>query len=120
MSHLVSILQNLDPSWSRAFLRRTRFNDANFQGDILAVISKSYSGMKQSRIDGFFTTAMISTALRTGQPLPQITPCPLVDRFMLRFQGLEAIHKESQDDYGLPQQLTLDTLKDEQYMYVSS
>ncbi len=39
---------------------------------------------------------------------------------MLRFQGLEVIHKECQDDYGLPQQMTLDTLKDEQYMYVSS
>ncbi|KAF8344985.1 hypothetical protein F5887DRAFT_968850 [Amanita rubescens] len=93
ISHLVSIVQNLDPSWSRAFLRRTRFNDANFQGDILAVIT------------------MISTALRTGHPLPQITPCPLLDRFMLRFQGLEVIRKEYQDDYGLPQQMTLDTLK---------
>jgi hypothetical protein len=77
--------------------------------------------MKQSRIDGFFfIVAMISTALRTGQPLPQITPCPLLDRFMLRFQGLEVIRKEYQDDYGLPQQMTLDTLKDEQYMYVSN
>lgn len=61
-------------------------------------------------------TAMISTALRTGHPLPQITPCPLLDRSMLRFQGIDVIHKEFQDDCGLPQQLTLDTLKDEQYM----
>ena len=38
---------------------------------------------------------------------------------MLRFQGLGVIHKEFQDDCGLPRQLTLDTLKDEQYMYVS-
>ena len=36
----MSIIKHLDPSWSKAFLRRTRFDDANFQGDILAVISK--------------------------------------------------------------------------------
>ncbi|KAK2467251.1 hypothetical protein APHAL10511_000800 [Amanita phalloides] len=98
LSHLMAIVEHLQLSWSRAFLRRTRFNDMNFQGDILAVIT------------------MISTALRTGQPLPQITPCPLLDRFMLRFHGLEVIHKEFLDDYGLPKQLTLETLRDEQYM----
>ncbi|KAK2462664.1 hypothetical protein APHAL10511_005397 [Amanita phalloides] len=98
LSHLVSIVGHLDLSWSRAFLRRTRFSDVDFQGDILAVIT------------------MISTALRTGQPLPQITPCPLLDKFQLRFHGLEAMHKELHEDYGLPRQLTLDLLKDEQYM----
>ncbi|KAM6495323.1 Protein of unknown function (DUF2422) domain containing protein [Amanita muscaria] len=98
LSHLMSIVEQLEPAWSKAFLRRTRFNDTDFQGDILAVIT------------------MISTALRTAHPLPQVTPCPLLDRFMLRFHGLEVIHKEFQDDYGLPRQLTLDTLKNEQYM----
>ena len=63
-------------------------------------------------------TAMISSSMRTAEPLPQVTPCPLIDRFMLRFHGLEVIHKEFQDDYGLPRQLSLDTLKNEQYMYV--
>jgi hypothetical protein len=71
--------------------------------------------MMNSRI---YYTAMISTSMRTAEPLPQVTPCPLIDRFMLRFHGLEVIHKEFQDDYGLPRQLTLDTLKNEQYMYV--
>ncbi|KAF8628826.1 hypothetical protein AX17_005887 [Amanita inopinata Kibby_2008] len=98
LSHLMSVLEQLEPAWTRAFLRRTRFNDTDFQGDVLAVIS------------------MISTSLRSGQPLPQITPCPLLDRFMLRYHGLEVIHKEFQDDYGLPRNLTLDTLKNEQYM----
>ncbi|PFH45992.1 hypothetical protein AMATHDRAFT_70774 [Amanita thiersii Skay4041] len=98
LSHLMSIMEHLEPAWTRAFLRRTRFNDSDFQGDVLAVIT------------------MISTSLRTGYPLPQITPCPLLDRFMLRYHGLEVIHKEFQDDYGLPRTLTLDTLKNEQYL----
>jgi hypothetical protein len=40
LSHLMSVLQHLEPAWTRAFLRRTRFLDPDFQGDILAVISK--------------------------------------------------------------------------------
>ncbi len=34
----MSVLEHLEPSWSRAFLQRTRFMDPGFQGDILAVI----------------------------------------------------------------------------------
>ncbi|KAF8911493.1 hypothetical protein CPB84DRAFT_1671782 [Gymnopilus junonius] len=98
LSHLMSVLEHMDPAWSRAFLRRTRFINPDFQGDVLAVIS------------------MMSFALRTGSPLPQITPCPLVDRFMLEYRGLNAIHKDSEDDYGLPRTLSMDTLKDEQYL----
>lgn len=62
--------------------------------------------------------AMVSSSLRSGSPLPQITPCPLLDRFMLRYHGLDVIHKDSEQDYGLPRLLTLDTLQNEQYMYV--
>jgi len=64
----------------------------------------------------FHTTAMIQFSLRTGGPLPQITPCPLLDRFMLQYHGLNVIHKDADEDYGLPRTLTLDTLKNEQYM----
>ena len=39
LSHLMSVVDHLDPAWSRAFLRRTRLLDADFQGDVLAVIS---------------------------------------------------------------------------------
>ena len=39
LSHLMSVVEHLEPAWSRAFLRRTRFLDADFQGDMLAVIS---------------------------------------------------------------------------------
>ena len=61
---------------------------------------------------------MITSSLRTGSPLPQITPCPLLDRFMLQYHGLNVIHKDAGEDYGLPRSLTFDTLKNEQYLYV--
>ncbi|KAF8885154.1 hypothetical protein BD779DRAFT_1611982 [Infundibulicybe gibba] len=98
LSHLMSVVEHLEPAWTRAFLKRTRFLDPDFQGDLLAVIS------------------MISSSLRTGNPLPQITPCPLLDRFMLRYHGLNVIHQDSEEDYGLSRTLTIDTLQDEQYM----
>ncbi|KAJ3877319.1 hypothetical protein F5051DRAFT_408806 [Lentinula edodes] len=98
LSHLLSVIEHLEPAWTRALLSRTRFTDPNFQGDVLAVIS------------------MISTSLRTGSPLPQITPCPLVDRFMLKYHGLNVIHKEAEEDYGLPRTLTRETLENEQYL----
>ncbi|KAI9062294.1 hypothetical protein FKP32DRAFT_1677443 [Trametes sanguinea] len=101
LSHLMSVVEHLEPAWSRAFLRRTRFLDADFQGDVLAVIS------------------MISTALRTGNPLPQITPCPLLDRFMVHTHGLNVIRQEADDDYGLPRTMTIDTLENEQYLCFS-
>jgi Aromatic acid exporter family member 2 len=63
-----------------------------------------------------FPVGMISTSLRTATPLPQVTPCPLLDRFMVRYHGLNVIHKESEDDYGLPRDMTIDTLKNEQYL----
>ncbi|KAF8901456.1 hypothetical protein CPB84DRAFT_1815176 [Gymnopilus junonius] len=92
LSHLMSVLEHLDPAWSRAFLRRTRFMDPDFQGDVLAVI---------------------------WCPLPQITPCPLADRFMLKYHGLSVIHKDSEEDYGLPRRLSIETLKNEQYLMFS-
>jgi len=61
-------------------------------------------------------TAMISSSLRSGAPLPQITPCPLLDRFTFQYHGLDVIHKDAEEDYGLPRTLTLETLQDEQYL----
>ncbi|KAH7888067.1 hypothetical protein F5I97DRAFT_1806524 [Phlebopus sp. FC_14] len=98
LSHLMSVIDRLEPAWAQAFLKRTRMLDADFQGDVLAVIS------------------LISSSLRTGQPLPQVTPCPLLDRFMSRFHGLNVIHEESEDDFGLPKTLTLETLESLQYL----
>ncbi|PAV21583.1 hypothetical protein PNOK_0154000 [Pyrrhoderma noxium] len=112
LSHLRSVTEHLELSWARAFLRRTRFLDPEFQGDVLAVIS------------------MISTSLRTGSPLPQVTPCPLLDRFVASAHrhGLYVLRPpdsgtgtlyEDEDSFGLPRKLTTETLEDEQYMYFS-
>ncbi|KIJ58894.1 hypothetical protein HYDPIDRAFT_51292, partial [Hydnomerulius pinastri MD-312] len=98
LSHLMSVVEQLEPAWAHAFLKRTRMLDADFQGDVLAVIS------------------LISSSLRTGNPLPQVTPCPLLDRFMVRHHGLNVIHEESADDFGLPKTLTLETLESLQYL----
>ncbi len=59
---------------------------------------------------------MISTALRTGTPLPQVTPCPLLDRFIYYHHGLNVIRNEADDDYGLPRTMSIDVLENEQYM----
>jgi Aromatic acid exporter family member 2 len=61
---------------------------------------------------------MISTALRTGNPLPQVTPCPLLDRFIRHHHGLNVIRNEEDDDYGLPRTMSIDVLENEQYMQV--
>jgi hypothetical protein len=119
LSHLMSVLQHLEPAWTRAFLRRTRFLNPDFQGDVLAVISE---GPAKSHVSQLLTYAisvgMISTALRTGVPLPQITPCPLLDRFILYHHGLNVMRYEDDDDYGLPRTMSMDVLEDEQYMSV--
>lgn len=121
LSHLMSVAEHLEPAWSRAFLRRTRFLDADFQGDVLAVISALLmSAASTTRVYSCLAcaTGMISTALRTGNPLPQITPCPLLDRFMVHTHGLNVIRQEADDDYGLPRTMTIDTLENEQYLCV--
>lgn len=64
LSQLNHVLVGLDKPWRRAVLERTRLSDPVFLGDLLAVIT------------------MCSTALRTGTALPQITPSPLVARFV--------------------------------------
>jgi len=59
---------------------------------------------------------LISNALRTCSHLPQITPCPLLDRFMLRHHGLNVVREESEDNYGLPRMVTVETLENLQYL----
>ena len=72
--------------------------------------------------------ALISLSLRTGTPLPHINPCPLLDRFMLRYHGLNVSQKQDKDasdsenpaaQHGLPTPLSVATLQNEQYMWVS-
>ena len=114
----MSVAEHLEPAWSRAFLLRTRFLDADFQGDVLAVISKLDVDFPSSQwwTKRSSAVGLISTALRTGNPLPQITPCPLLDKFMVHTHGLNVIRHEADDDYGLPRTMTMDTLANEQYL----
>lgn len=37
---------------------------------------------------------------------------------MLKYHGLDVIHKDAEEDYGLPRTLSVETLKNEQYLYV--
>ena len=60
---------------------------------------------------------IISTALRSGTPIPQITPCPLLDRFLRYNHGFNVVRGEEDDEYGLPKTATVELLEDEQYMY---
>ncbi len=64
LSQLNHVLCQLDRPWRKALLDRTRLSDPVFLGDVLAVISLS------------------SNALKAGTALPQITPSPLVARFV--------------------------------------
>ena len=40
LSYLMCVAAQFEPAWSRAFLRRCRFLDSEFQGEMFAVISK--------------------------------------------------------------------------------
>ena len=110
LQHCLAVLERLGPAYSIALLRRTRFLDPRFLGDVVSVIS------------------MCSTALKTGEPLPQITPCPLVDRFMDTPHGFNA-YLPTQEGMAhtawdeilatLPSKITLSMLEDEEYMTFS-
>lgn len=64
LAQLRHVFLQLDRPWRKALLERTRLNDLRFLGDVLAVLTMS------------------GTALRSGTALPQITPSPLVERFV--------------------------------------
>jgi hypothetical protein len=64
LAQLNHVLAQLDRPWRKALLERTRLSDPVFLGDVLAILT------------------MCSTGLRAGSPLPQITPSPLVARFV--------------------------------------
>ncbi|TFK95222.1 hypothetical protein BDV98DRAFT_587243 [Pterulicium gracile] len=90
LSHLLTTIEKLEPSWTGAFLVRS--------------------------VAPLGSRCMIATALRTGTPLPQITPCPLISRIGQKAYGLNIIQHHAEDDFGLPRTLTKETLENEQYM----
>jgi hypothetical protein len=76
-----------------------------------------YYFLDESSLD--VVLGLVSSSLRTGNPLPQVTPCPLLNRFMDRHHGLNIVHEECEDDFGLPKVLTEETLESLQYLYVT-
>lgn len=94
LSHLMPAVGLLAPACTRAFLRQTRFLGSDFQVDFFASISKlrwSFVPCNPTErcafavlilFRSFFKQGLIYTPLRTGLPLPQITPCPLLDRLV--------------------------------------
>lgn len=128
-SHLISVTSRLGPKYSKALLRRTRFLDPLFLGDCVSVISMVSSSPHSLSLSPSFTDLIAfhwlyinqcSNALRTGSPLPQITPCPLTDRFFMfeiGQQGLAITRGEEEDDLGLPRIVDAKTLEDENYMF---
>jgi hypothetical protein len=73
LAQLRHVYLQLDRPWRKALLERTRLNDLRFLGDVLAVLTMS------------------GTALRSGTALPQITPSPLVERFVSVWEILRAV-----------------------------
>jgi hypothetical protein len=71
-------------------LQRTRLSDSQFIGDLLAVICEFLACPEF--IASLFTStetdaararsAMCASALKSGTPLPQVTPGPLVERLV--------------------------------------
>lgn len=59
---------------------------------------------------------MLSSSLRNGTPLPQITAAPLID-LANHMDGFNVVSHET--DYGLPHIVTPEVLANEQYLYVS-
>lgn len=118
LSHLTSVLEHMEPAWAHAFLKRTRLSDADFQGDVLAVMSTFPFPLPFFLLTSAPWAGLIAFSLRTGNPLPQVTPCPLLNRFMERRHGLNIVHEECEDDFGLPKVLTEETLESLQYLYV--
>lgn len=53
----MSVIEHLEPAWTRALLKRTRFVDPDFQGDTLAVISEQSRPLYKS----FFSQHFISS-----------------------------------------------------------
>ncbi|KAL7418186.1 hypothetical protein BDY24DRAFT_437656 [Mrakia frigida] len=103
LSQFQFVLTTLRPGWRRALLKRTRLMDVRFLGDVLAVIS------------------LCATCLRSASPLPQITPCPLIERYLERHHGLridmdydESVHHEEESG-GVPRHVTAEVLESIEY-----
>lgn len=58
---------------------------------------------------------MCATSIKTGMPLPQITPCPLVDRGYSAKLGVELSNKTEEIPHGLPTHIDFNVLQSQEY-----
>ncbi|CAO1615116.1 unnamed protein product [Sympodiomycopsis kandeliae] len=103
LSTVVVVSHRLGPAFSRALLRRTRFASETFTADVMAIYT------------------LCSSALRTAQPLPQLSPILfskyLSDAgFSLDSPDHHLINNDHPEDSGLPHELTIEVLESEEYM----
>ncbi len=77
-------------------MERSRLSDPKFLGEVNAVFS------------------MVSSALETGNPLPQVTVGPLIEKLYIdNYYGLEITHDSH---LGLPQHVSAELLRSENYL----
>ena len=114
LSYLMSVAVQFEPVWARAFLRRCRFLDPEFQGELLVVISKRTvpEVLSPCLTCGSPPPGLISPALRNGTPIPRITPYPLLDRFLRYSHGFNVVREDEDGKDGLPKTTTPDLLED--------
>lgn len=86
-------LSYMEKNWIDPMLRRSGWFDRDLISDCLAVI---------------FMTA---NAIKTGSALPQLVPCPLIDRFYAKMDMIQ----ETQAEGSLPKTVTRETLEDPGY-----
>lgn len=106
LSAAVVVSQQLGSGYSRGLLKRTKFAQVRFMADVLSVYS------------------LCSTALRTAQPLPQLSPI-LFARYLSDAGFLFADRRgedegdDDPDDHphsGLPRHLTVELMESPEYM----
>ncbi|EIM24284.1 hypothetical protein E3Q22_00034 [Wallemia mellicola] len=97
LSQFLTVAKQLDPLWTKGVMNRSRFNDHRFIGDVLACFE------------------MCATSIKTGMPLPQITPCPLVGIRHSAKLGLSLSANDEDVPEGLPLHIDFNVLKSEEY-----
>ncbi|TIB35407.1 hypothetical protein E3P84_01376 [Wallemia ichthyophaga] len=111
LSQFMAVAKELDPLWMQCVMSRSRYNDHRFVGGDLQFESLADNDTIQVG-DVLACFEMCATSIKTGMPLPQITPCPLVDRGYSAKLGLDL--GEHVPD-GLPSHVDFNVLKSEEY-----
>lgn len=113
LSQFMAIAKELDPLWMQCVMNRSRYNDHRFVGGLFELMFDLI--MRTQVGDVLACFEMCATSIKTGMPLPQITPCPLVDRGYSAKMGLDLGVKDEEIPEGLPSHIDFNVLKSEEY-----